>query len=154
MLMPKLQSEKVQEVVGINGEYMKGDYVEKDNDSSFVSKTTTITLSGGADLKKKTSLNYNHKKVVAKLYNELINEYNTQSSNYNELEFGKFRADWNRRRNEAQSKMDKEEALMEYDIAIRDLIYLETELKNKLAGKTVDDNYIEEIMSSIENVIK
>lgn len=154
MSIPATQSEEVQKVVGKNGEYLEGDLVVKDNGTAHVSMEKTITLDGGASAEDKVASNNNHKEVVAGFYNELITEYNSQVSNYNELEFGKFRADWNRRRNEAQAKMDEEDPMFEYSVAMGDLIFLETELKNKLAGKQVDENYIKETMSSIESAIK
>lgn len=154
MSIPMTQSEEVQKVVGKNGEYLEGDLVVKDNGSSYVSMKKTITLDGGASAEEKVESNNNHKEIIAGFYNELISQYNNQTSNYNELEFGKFRADWNRRRNEAQAKMDTEDPTFEYSLAMRELIPLETEIKNKLAGKQVDDNFIKETMASIESVIK
>ena len=55
MSMPKLQTQAVQDIVGVNGEFMEGKYVEKldDLESYFISKVTTITLTGGASAEKK-----------------------------------------------------------------------------------------------------
>lgn len=154
MSIPTTQSEEVQKVVGENGEYLKGDLVVKDNGTAHVSMKKTITIDGGASAEDKVASNNNHKEIIARFYNELITKYNSQISNYNELEFDKFRADWNRRRNEAQAKMDEEDPMFEYSVAMGDLIFLEIELNNKLAGKKVDENYIKETMSSIESAIK
>ena len=138
MSMPKLQTQAVQDIVGVNGEFMEGKYVEKldDLESYFISKVTTITLTGGASAEKKVSMNEEHKQVVSKFYNELKNEYTSQLGNYNESDFNKFRADWNRRRNEAQAKMNNEEPLMKYSIAMGYLPHL------------LDINCLEKIMMS------
>lgn len=156
MSLPRLQSEEVQAVVGENGEFMKGEYVEKGEieDAYYISKTTTITLSEGASAEAKVADNEEHKQIVAQFYNELKSEYYSQLSSYNELEFGQFIADWNRRRNEAQAKMDEEDPLMEYSIAMRELIVLETEMRNKLAGRDYDEQYINDTMKSVEGAIK
>lgn len=154
MSRPTGQSKEVQEAVGKNGEYLEGDLVKKDYGSSYVSMEKTILIENGASAEEKIKSNANHKKIIAQLYNELIEEYNKQKVHYDDLEFGIFLADWNRRRNEAQSQMDEEDAIFEHGVAIRELISLQLELKYKLEGEQADDNLIKELMHSIETVIE
>lgn len=153
MSMPATQSKEVQEAVGKDGEYLEGDLVVKDNDSCYVSMEKTISIENGASAEEKIKLNDKHKKIVAQFYNELMEEYNKQKVNYNDLEFGIFLADWNRRRNEAQSQMDEEDAIYDYGVAIRELISLQMELKYKLKGEPADENLIKETTQHIEEVI-
>lgn len=155
MSLPIFQSEEVQKVVGSNGELMQGEYVKKATieDSYIVSKETSVTINNGASLQEKISIDEEHKQVIADFYNELINEYKKQSVSYDELSFGKFIADWNKRRNEAQTKMDEEDPLLEHLIAMGDLNTLESNIRNKLAGRNYDQQYINNTMDYIESVI-
>lgn len=156
MSIPKLQPQAVQDVVGVNGELMDGDYVKKSDtfDAYSISKVTTINITDGASAEKKASMNEEHRLVVDTFYNELKNEYTSQLNNYNESSFYKFVADWNRRRNDAQSKMSNEDPLTKYSIAMSYLPHLETELRYKLSGKDYDASYIKETMAFIEDAIK
>ena len=155
MSNPSLQADEVQKKIGKKGEYLKGNLVKKgSDDSSYVSKTMVITLNTGVGVEAKAENNSKHKDLVSSLYSELIGEYKSQLSNYNEMEFKSFLADWNRRRNSTQDIIDNEGGTTDYKLAIRELNVLETEIKNKLLGRSYDENHIKSIIESIESIIK
>lgn len=153
MSIAPTQSEEVRKVIGLTGEKLQGNLVKRENDMSSVHYETIIELKDGANIDQ-SQMNKKHKEMIKGLYNELITEYNRNLKSYNPMEFGNFRADWNRRRNAAQSQLDSEGASQENSLAIRELIPLETELKNKLAGKRVDDEFIKQTRTSIESIIR
>ena len=99
-------------------------------------------------------LNQSHKEIVKALYSELVEKCNYYEKNYNEIEFGRFLADWNKRRDSAQSKLDNEKADLSLRISIGDLATLETEYKNKVMGKNYDAEFIAYTTSEIENAIR
>lgn len=153
LLSPVQQSKSVKAIIGESYENLTGDLIINDNGLS-VEKTITITLNDSSIVNNSNDNLANHKQLLKTLYSELISECNSQLINYNEIEFAKFLSEWNTKRNNIQKTFDDENANEELNIALKDLIYLQTELKNKVMGKQYDENYIKNTMEAIETIIQ
>lgn len=154
MVMSSLQEQSVLNLTGNEYENLTGECVSDDENGKFIAKTTTLTIDNKEkSLSRQKEINSSHKKLIKELYDELINECNRQEENYNEIEFGKFLADWNRRRNDIQEKISSEDGTMEAEIIIGDLAILETHLKNRVMNMDYDSEYIKNTTKSIKDFI-
>lgn len=157
VLATSQQNENIKSILGDAFKNLTGDLVHNENGIS-IEKTIPIAIGSKSSIKEQEEQNEtlaeNHKKILKDLYDELISECDSQSQNYNEVEFAQFLSDWNSRRTTAQQTFDDENANPEYGIAIRDLIYLSSELQNKIKGEKYDNGYVNSITYSIETTLQ
>lgn len=150
----QLQSQSVLNLTGSEYENLIGDCVSND-DGKFVEYKVTVKIENKErSLSNQKKINKSHKKLIKELYVDLVNECNVQMKVYKKLEFNRFLADWNRRRNDVSEKILSEEGTMDAQVIIGDLAIYETHLKNKVIGEDYDSDYIETMTEAIEDFLE